>query len=529
MLKLEDLIFLIRNLTTAEKHHFTRNTPLDARYRKLYDMLSQHATEDEHQKTLITNKARRAMKTNGALSTAQNFLGKALLRSLRIQKGDTDNRDLSKEDLIKALIQESKLLLQHGIFDTAISRCKEAIELGTSYEYPALVCEALRHLIYLSGQQDSKQYRLEMEQYLKQLDYFSQLQKNEYDYFILQYRALLLFRRSRSAHSPEVQTEVSELLKNPLLKNLPAEATFLSKAHFYNAHAALCAVSGDRKMAKAHHFSALQLWANSHYEIFKTERPRLFIVHLANYLTYCNTLYSFDNFEEYYEQLEAAPTPTFDDQAEAFQNRIFIKQQYHLNKDELEIAADLIGEIETGLAKYQAKVNKSRELTLRYNHIVTLFALEKYQDALNYVKDLSERGKTEHRTDIQFFIKVFRILIHYELNDKADLDTMVKSTKIIFDYNKQLFDYDRIVLANLAKVVKLKLFGLPNEKTADEIRNSFTAFRDSLLEFAQRSPKPIGFTELLLWVKKGASPVPVTFRDMLREEIAINKLLMTQP
>jgi hypothetical protein len=168
-------------------------------------------------------------------------------------------------------------------------------------------------------------------------------------------------------------------------------------------------------------------------------------------------------------------------------------------------------------------VNKSRELTLRYHHIVALFALEKYQDALSFVKRLSERGKTEQRTDIQFFIKVFRILIHYELNDKADLDTMVKSTKIIFDHNKELFDYDRIVLTNLAKVVKLKLYRLPDEKTAAEIRNSFAEFRDSLLKFAQRAPKPIGFTELLLWVKKGASPVPVTFRDMLREEIAINK------
>lgn len=514
MLKLDDLIALIGTCSPAEKAYFKRNSQLNTNYMAVYRLLdeyTEHLPLNDSQRERLAIQAFRVFKKRDVWDTAQHFLGKTLLKMLRFQKNDLDGA-LNKEETAKVLIQDGKTLTQKGIFTAALEKYAEAAALAEKYHYPALVCEALRGWIYLATQKNYPETATQIER----LQTWAQMEKDEHDYFLLQYRALLLYRQTRR----EAAASAEALETHPLLQNLSESSTFLSSAYFHTSLATIAAIKNDRTAAHGHFLNLLIRWDKYPHE-FKEERPRLYIVHLYNFLSYCNTLRSFGaDFKHYMALLETAPTPSFDDEAEAFQNRIFLEQQHLLNTGELEKVVNLLKTNEKRLEKYKAKLTASRKSSLYFNHIIALFALEKYEEALDYCERFGNINWDKPRLDIQFFIKIFRVLIYYELNHETKLENMVQSTQAILHYHGVWADYDHLVLNYLHQLVALKLGSQPMSEFMVESRRVFAEFHQTLLQYAANQATPLGFHEMRLWAKSGMSKPKASFRALLLEELA---------
>ncbi len=247
------------------------------------------------------------------------------------------------------------------------------------------------------------------------------------------------------------------------------------------------------------------------------ERPRQFIVNLANYLNFSITMGDFDAYDRHFKTLENFKPSNSDDEAEVFQNIVFLQQLYYLNKGMPEEARKLIPSIEKGLKKYAFKINKSRLFSIRYHIILTYFVLTEYDKALLNCETLQKYGKSEQRRDLQLFANILRNIAHLELEEYEALQRFVKVVKSNLDQALASPDFERIALTHLGRLAELYLKHPTENRLWQKImKPALEEFLHALDAYAASRPAqlPMGFEETTLWVKSKLTGV--SMKDIIR-------------
>jgi hypothetical protein len=512
----KDLFQLVSSLSSAEKRAFkvmSARQEGEKQYLHLFDELEKMATAQppiEPDEEILKTRLKRKGVKEGQFHVVRNYLLQLIFKTLRIGQ-DEDSR----EDALKITLQEAKVLERRGLFESAIGKLETALAESKKYAYHALTTEILQRLVYLQGQRDLRQYALTIQNYLNDIEQTAQKQQAEAEAFSLHYRSFILYRTKKG--TPIATFEVEMRAVYAQLGDAPKAHTLWAQVYFHHAQAALAELRGDPDEAFRRHGQVLKVWEE--YPDIRQERLRQFVVHTANYLNFCIARREFDRFEEHFKVLKNVETKIFDDEAEVFQNRVFLEQFYYLNRAELEKARDLVPEIESGLQKYRHKINKSRELALRYHSIVAHFALEEYQQALEHCLELMSLGKSEHRVDVQSFAKILQLIIHFELRDHQYLDGRVASAMRNLENREAPLDFERVVLKNLLKLIKIE--AKPPMSQAQTRAEQAAVYADfggelSQVKAANNGQPQIGLEEVELWVKSKIARK--TMKEILKSE-----------
>lgn len=512
MASYKEILFLSRTLSAQEKRQFQQFAERSGKkpdywimYKEVMREIEKNAeaNEDSAEPQFDEARIQRRLTLAGILpkhhGDLRRYLYDALLQSLRQQP------EKGAEFEILNLLYEAKLLHRRSLLELALDRYSAAQKQAEEYGYQSLAVEAIKGIIVIESQMDIKDYQVHLFKQLDNLERNIEEQKEDALAFAQHFRAFILVRTRKNPLDPTEKATIEALRQHILPIKDVSSLRFLVQIYPNATLACLAILDKDIKAAKQYFRIAITHpgWTDSR----KTEHLRLYIIYLSNYLSICLKLGAFEEAKHPLQELEAIIPSNLDDEAEYYQNLVFLKQFLYLNTGEFGKAAELEPEIERILKKYANKVNKARERTLRYHMMLMRFAQGDYDKAFEQIKSILELRRSSHRLDLQAIAKIFRLMIWFEKNDHLNWDTQVKAVMQNLSYNKNFDNFEDIILFHFGKLAKLREQNLPSSREKKREKQIFENFKAKLEALQQKlqSP-PLGFNEILLWVQSKIEP-----------------------
>ena len=153
----------------------------------------------------------------------------------------------------------------------------------------------------------------------------------------------------------------------------------------------------------------------------------------------------------------------------------------------------LVPGIEKGLLKYKSKINKARERSIIGNIIILYFACSQFEQSLEWLNKILQDKKAEHRQDIQRFVRIMQLILHYELGNDRVLEHLYRSTYRLLRRKEDLHLFESIVLNFIRKLMEAS--------SESEKQAYFRAFQEELHQPTLTNHKPIGFEEISIWIE----------------------------
>lgn len=514
-MRLSELLVLIKNLSKSERQYFRAQAAKQegkaTAYLELYEKLERIADAWDPGKgkaipvDSVLEKKLRQKNSKGPTQVLKNYLSQALFKSLR-QLHDKNNR----RDEIEAYMKNARILENRGLLNLAADHLNKALKLALDHEYHALAYDVIQHLIRIETQADVQSYAASIGKRLDKIIEITRFLDSEASQFAAYYRTFLQFRLGMASGMSQPVDAVGN--DAPIL-------TFSARMYHYQLLSMQALMSGNAQEARKDGEKLLYLWETA--PGIKKERLGQYIRHFSNYLNYCIAERSFEHFEQHLNNLKALSikaSVSIDLEAELEQNILLAEQMLYLNTDRLEESCAIFPRIEEAVEKFGSKINRAREMTLRYNNVIALFALSQYEQALTKCLDLVNIPHYEHRRDLQFMGRVLEIIIHYELRDHQYLNTLVAKLGRMFKQPEENRDFERMILRNLLNLAEAQvknLSGLEERKTSTAL---FIKFHNDLQAYKSAAPAKlqIGMEEIAIWVESKVQGKP--FRDILKHK-----------
>ncbi len=365
----DHLFRLIKSLSKSEKRYFklfTRFQKGDKSYMAIVDHLEKMEVYDEQKlKQVLLKKGIDAKN----IHVTKNYLSHLILKSLR------SYNDKKKSIAIKLtdLLTDASLLEKKGLYDQYAKKLKSAKTLSKKYEKHLVTLEILdREILFILGQK-TKALDANLRELQEEVKHIAQLIKIEFEYKEILHRIFAWYRTKNKIRDQAAIAEITALKNMELLEDASSAITFQSKICFFFSHALIYHILGqDLHKANLYYQKVVEIWER--YTYMKGENYKLYKIHLSNYLNSCHSIKKYTHFPEVLEKITQLPAFSFDEQAEEFQNVVYLKLLFYMNTLQFKEAVQLIPEIENGIEKYQSKVNKARELSFYCNIALLLSA-----------------------------------------------------------------------------------------------------------------------------------------------------------
>lgn len=517
-MRTSDLLLLIKSLSKAERRNFslqaTKQDGSEPAYLALFEELENISNQWESGNEVpdvdenVLEENLRQKNVEGPIPAMKNYLSKAILKSLRQLYEKNSKRSEIEADLRDALILENR-----GLLGLAAGKLNDALDLALQYEYHALAFDILQHLIRIETQADFKSYAESIGKRLEKIAEITGFLDAEARQFIAYFKAFLQFRlgvRRETALAGE---------RMPQGENGTFTPTFLAKMYHCQVLSMEALLQGNAGEAMTRGDELLSLWEEK--PEIKNERLGQYIRHFSNYLNFCVAERSFERFEHHLNELKAMHgkgSSTLELEAELVQNILLAEQLLYLNTNRLDEACAVFPSVEEALKKYGAKINRAREITLRYNHIIALFAMARYEQALGHCLDLIGIRHHAHRHDLQLLGKILEIIIHFELHDHQYLNNLVSKLGRPLQHAKDSRDFERMLLRHLLKLAEIQVQGLDAAEERKLNAALFEQFHADLTQYKSATPAKfqIGLEEIAIWVESKVQGK--SFREILKEK-----------
>lgn len=376
------------------------------------------------------------------LSVAKNDLMQLILKALRAFREPN-----SFEQGIQAMIAEADILKEKGLYVQSLKRLEKAKKIANRYEKHGYVLEIISRLIQMNVLDFIKKADGKFADLFAEYELVLKKANREAQYRMLQTRASQILSTRNAARTPAFMEKIEEIEQNDLLRSISESDSFQSKLSFLDTLGSLKHLRKDFESANPYYKKIIELW--DEYPHIRDVNTRLYKGILTNYLNSCHTLGNYEAFDELLAKFQSIPDSNFDEEAGSFKDYYHITLLYLMNTGQFEKALEIIPALEKGLSRYQARVSKAREITLRFNAFIVFFFCEKFDKALGWLDTLGLDDRMEPRADTRSLAKIFRIIIHYELGRTGMLDSLRTAVYKKLKKQAQLHQFERTVLSHV--------------------------------------------------------------------------------
>ncbi|MBK9016125.1 MAG: hypothetical protein IPM82_19820 [Saprospiraceae bacterium] len=255
---------------------------------------------------------------------------------------------------------------------------------------------------------------------------------------------------TKQLRHPATLAAIDEIERHPMLETIETGDTFFTKIYYFNAHAHLNHAKGEYHKANQHYKKILELW-NSHPHI-RDIKNRTYKGDITNYLNSCHTLGRYEVFDEWLERFESIKDTNFNEEAGSFKDYYQITLLYLLNTAQLKRALDIVPKVEYGLKAYKQRINKAREMSLRFNVFFVFFCNERFSEALDWLNTLDLDNKLEAKADTKALARIIRVIVHYELGHTRILEDLRTSVYRKLKKEDQLHEFERTILEHIRQL-----------------------------------------------------------------------------
>lgn len=246
------------------------------------------------------------------------------------------------------------------------------------------------------------------------------------------------------------------------------------------------------------------LW-DDHPSIREEESTR-YVQTLSNYLHAATVVDRYEEFPRVFQKIKAARIQHQHGDLQVLQSLYYYELLYALNTADWDAAASLKPTIEAFLVSAGGRIGTARRLAFKYNLCILSFTMEQFSDALQAVNAILDDSGAEVREDIQHFVRVLLIILHYELGNLDLMEYLHRSTyRYLFD-RAELHPYERLLLDAVRQLLQAAERGQQHA--------IMRQLQVGITELMTTSSRP-GMTELRCWVEARISHRPM--REVMAE------------
>jgi hypothetical protein len=439
----DELFQLISNLSLSEKRYcalyLQKHSGEENRYARLFEILSKatayNTTNIQQKLELLKKPAHYAV------------LKKQLYEQVLDALHQYDLFSNPEQQLMRG-IHQCHLLLQKGLFAQCEKRInkllKDAAEMN-HYE-ARLQLQNLKMMM-----KARKYYRHETEADLKNWDSENQNLLHELEVtFRYRYLSSRVYKMQYEAggRGKELAAAMSAIVSLPEFTTEKNATTIRARLDFFQVNALYHFTNGETEKAASYNKQFLHL-LEANPLLMQLHADRYFSV-LNNYLIDCLILKDYETLENGLTQMRGLQKlkgfrRLVNFEANVFRLGYLLEMNYLISLGRF---TDLYGKLnaaKNGLEQYGEKVVKHNRITLYYLMAYTCFAVNKYDEALDYLFPVIQEKETAVAQEVQVAAKMLQLLCHFEKGDMLLADSLVKAVRRILKKDETA-EAHRIVL-----------------------------------------------------------------------------------
>lgn len=239
-------------------------------------------------------------------------------------------------------------------------------------------------------------------------------------------KLLMLVRERRSFPSKQAVIERLAGVELEHFAENPPLDSFQIRSNLLFANYLLHQLIGEKESAFTYAAELVGWWEK--HQLFCGYYSHRYKIVLSNYLNSCHAIESYDDFPATVRKIESIPAQSLDEEAEVFQNVIFVHLLYLLNTHQIKQGLALVSTIAKGMKRYAEKINPSRKIALVHNLVVLHFLAGEDRRGLQWLNELPTDPNVPVGKDVQNFAFLFRVMLTYNARGVIE-DDLVRSAR----------------------------------------------------------------------------------------------------
>lgn len=463
-----ELFDLIKSLTKSEKRFFKLQSSLqggDKNYVRIFDLIDDM---DEYDEELVKNtfEKERFIKH---LPSEKNHLYKLVLKALRGYYGEN-----SVSSFLQQEIKNIEILYDKGLFHECAKFLQRAKKIAAKHDKFYYLFELLHweKTLLEDAFEDGRFVDLDL-LIQEEHDVLSKL-RNLAEYHVLYSKINYVFRSGGYTRTDENKKLVDEIMHHPLIQG---KNTALS-----NSAATICRYTqGFCSLANGDYETALARF-NRVVEILD-EEPHLRSDLSKRYMrTLVNTVKCYlylGRYEQARMTLERMRSMqneegfnTPDMRALIFKNTELLELELLHGSGNFEEGVRRVETLTTALHKYESMLHKENMLAFYFRFSYSYFGVGEYNKALHWLNKALNDNENALRQDLYGYIRLYNLVVHYELGNNSLLEYTIKSTVRYLQKRMRDFPVEKVIIDNIKKLIK-------TQNTGDK-KAIFTRFSEML-------------------------------------------------
>lgn len=351
---------------------------------------------------------------------------------------------------VQLLIQKSDMLYQRKLFQASEQMLKRAKTKAVTFElFETLITiyQRMKRLqIFILGVGDRAQHIQrfwELEQ--KTMAQLHNLREMEW----LSMQLFDWYYRHHYASTEAEKAAYRRLIQHPLLQNIQLAQSFSAKVIYLNTLGLFNDCIGEKKACVRFRADLVELYQA--YPHFIKERATQYLAATNNWLLGLIHLKAYDQAREALKQVLEFPRQigrTLKGEEEIMWFRMYhsLRLEILIRRGEFEAAVGTIQETRREMERLGQKLNEVFKLPFYYFFAYAFFALERYEDALDWLEPLIHKDDLSFRSELFRFARLLLLALHYELGHMELLTSLCRSTTRYFRKSGQVKPLEKQLL-----------------------------------------------------------------------------------
>lgn len=498
----EDLFQLIKSLTKNEKRHFKLLSSLekgDKFYLALFDLIDSQKKYDE--KEIISGL--RSSSHIRQFPVIKNYLYHSILKCLNYY-----SKEGSSGKEIREQLSSAEILFRKGLY----AQCKKILSMAKqsalllnkhpllievlNWETKLLLVENKEHLLEEKAKHIASA--------LKDIENI-----NRYRTHALKLHTL--FNKIGKPRNNKDAEKYKTIYQSSLFQNESKATTIQSKWLYYNLKTNYARAMDDN--TERYEYAKRSV---AHVEKFPEmifEDPDMYIASMQNFIVVLldqrkthECLDTLKRFREYMSEKKLSKNGSA--LVRIFTISYIAELDLLFKSGEFEKGITLVNEVESGIEKFKNGLSTYNEIILYCCISRLFFGAGQYRKAVLWLNKAMS-NPLETRQDLTSFMKIFNLLIHFELGNADILPNIIRSTYRYFYKSERLFKFEKIVLEFLRNLqpddTRQRLISLWKD-----VKEKFTELNNDPLE-----KNAFDYFDYTAWLESKIEDRP--FGEILRE------------
>ncbi len=510
-----ELFKLIKSLTKSEKRFFKLSSSLqsgDKNYLKIFDHIEKQTEYDEDEMKEVFSKETFIKH----LPSEKNHLYKLILKSLRSFYSEQSVISLLKQEMKNIEILYNKALYKEC--EKFVSRAKDiAKEYEKFYYWFELISweKKLLEEAYEAGE-----FTTNLDDLVEEEELVIAKLRNLAEYQVIYSKINLVFRSGGFTRNEAERKVVEDIADYHLIKgkNTAISTRAASMCYYIKG---LCAAT-NRNYSDSYQFfnKTREILDNS--PKIKEDSAQRYVMTLAHLLRCYIDGKQFENAQKMIEDIRAIESKkggnSMDIQVRLFTSSYAQELTLLHAMGEFQKSVDLIPKIEELQQFFGEKVNKEQEVVLAYKKAYSYFGVGNYKKALSYVNIVLNDNEQNLRQDIYSFLRLFNLVLHFELENYDFLEYVIKSTNRFLNKQERDFEAESVCIKHIKKLAKTNVVNdkaLILSQLMDELTSLMKDKNEGVL---------LEYINITAWVDSKIKKI--SFSESIKDELKMEKLLL---